>query len=37
VDFDGETSVLECFRKFIDEDMWLFAEHICQPIFGSKS
>ena len=27
VDFDGEISVLECFRKFIDEDMWqLFAE-----------
>jgi len=27
VDFDDETSVLECFRKFIDEDMWqLFAE-----------
>jgi len=27
VDFDDETSVLECFQKFIDEDMWqLFAE-----------
>jgi len=27
VDFDNVTSVLECFRKFIDEDMWqLFAE-----------
>jgi hypothetical protein len=44
VDFDDETSVLECFQKFIDEDMWqLFAEqtniyiYICQPIFGSKS
>jgi hypothetical protein len=25
--FDDETSVLECFQKFIDEDMWqLFAE-----------
>jgi len=27
VDFDDETSILECFQKFIDEDMWqLFAE-----------
>ena len=27
VDFDDETSVLECFKKFIDEDMLqLFAE-----------
>jgi len=27
VDFEDETSVLECFQKFIDEDMWqLFAE-----------
>ena len=27
VDFDDEISVLECFQKFIDEDMWqLFAE-----------
>jgi hypothetical protein len=27
VDFDGEISVLECFNKFIDENMWqLFAE-----------
>jgi hypothetical protein len=27
VDFDDETSVLECFQKFIDEHMWqLFAE-----------
>lgn len=27
VDFDDETSVLECFQKFIDEDMFqLFAE-----------
>jgi hypothetical protein len=27
VDFDDKTSVLECFQKFIDEDMWqLFAE-----------
>jgi hypothetical protein len=27
VDLDDETSVLECFQKFIDEDMWqLFAE-----------
>jgi len=27
VDFDDEINVLECFRKFIDEDMWqLFAE-----------
>jgi hypothetical protein len=27
VDLDDETSVLECFHKFIDEDMWqLFAE-----------
>jgi len=27
VDFDDETSVLECFQKFIDEDMWQwFAE-----------
>ena len=26
-DFDDETSVLEYFQKFIDEDMWqLFAE-----------
>jgi hypothetical protein len=26
-DFDDETSVLECFQRFIDEDMWqLFAE-----------
>jgi len=26
-DFDDKTSVLECFQKFIDEDMWqLFAE-----------
>jgi hypothetical protein len=24
VDFDDETSVLECFQKFIDEDMWQF-------------
>jgi hypothetical protein len=42
VDFNDEISVLECFQKFIDEDMWqLFAEqrniYICQPIFGSKS
>jgi len=27
VDFDDEINVLECFQKFIDEDMWqLFAE-----------
>jgi len=27
VDFDNEIKVLECFQKFIDEDMWqLFAE-----------
>ena len=27
VDFDNEINVLECFQKFIDEDMWqLFAE-----------
>jgi hypothetical protein len=27
LDFDDETSVLECFQKFIDEDMWqLFAK-----------
>jgi len=27
VDFDDEIKVLECFQKFIDEDMWqLFAE-----------
>jgi hypothetical protein len=27
VDFDDETSVLECFQKFIDEDIWqLFTE-----------
>jgi len=27
VDFDDVTSILECFQKFIDEDMWqLFAE-----------
>jgi len=27
VDFDDEIDVLECFQKFIDEDMWqLFAE-----------
>ena len=27
VEFDDEISVLECFQKFIDEDMWqLFAE-----------
>jgi hypothetical protein len=27
VDFNNETSVLECFQKSIDEDMWqLFAE-----------
>jgi len=26
-DFDDDTSVLECFQKFIDENMWqLFAE-----------
>jgi len=42
VDFDDEINVLECFQKFIDEDMWqLFAEqtyiYICKPIFGSKS
>jgi hypothetical protein len=29
VDFDDETSVPECFQKFIDEDIWqLFAEQI---------
>ena len=40
VDFDNEINILECFQKFIDEDMWqLFAEqtYICQPIFGRKS
>jgi hypothetical protein len=27
VDFDDEISVLECFQKFINEDMWrLLAE-----------
>jgi len=27
VDFDDEINVLECFQKFIDEDIWqLFAE-----------
>ena len=27
MEFDDEISVLECFQKFIDEDMWqLFAE-----------
>ena len=27
MDFDDESSVLECFQKFTDEDMWqLFAE-----------
>ena len=27
VDFDDEINVLECFQKFVDEDMWhLFAE-----------
>ena len=27
VDFDDEINVLECFQKFIDEDMWqVFAE-----------
>jgi len=27
VDFDDETSILECFQKFINEDTWqLFAE-----------
>jgi len=24
VDFDDEINVLECFQKFIDEDMWQF-------------
>jgi hypothetical protein len=32
VDFDDETSVLECFQKFNDKDMWqLFAEQIYTP------
>ena len=27
MDFDDEINVLECFQKFIDEDIWqLFAE-----------
>jgi len=27
VDFDDEINVLECFQKFVNEDMWqLFAE-----------
>jgi len=36
VDFDDEINVLECFQKFIDEDMWqLFAEqtNICANQF----
>jgi hypothetical protein len=31
VDIDNEISVLKCFRKFIDEDMWQFAEQIYVP------
>jgi hypothetical protein len=39
VDFDDETSVLECFQEFIDEEMWqLFADkYIHQPIFWHTS
>jgi hypothetical protein len=37
VAFDDEINVLECFQKFIDEDMWqLFAEQTNiydQPMF----
>jgi hypothetical protein len=36
VDFGNEVSVLECFQKFVDEDMWqLFAEQtdICANQF----
>jgi hypothetical protein len=33
VDFDNEISVLECFQKFLDEDMWqLFAEQKNIPV-----
>ena len=32
VEFDDEISILECFQKFIDEDMrQLFAEQIYTP------
>jgi hypothetical protein len=39
VDFHNETSVLECFQNFIDEDMWqLFAEQsnmYCNQFLGA--
>jgi hypothetical protein len=39
VDFHDKTSVLECFQKFIDEDMWqLFAEQrniYCNQFLGT--